>query len=106
MRRYRPVPARGSGLGFLAVFAVLIGALATLARGAAAFFAARRRNGRQLYSGVFAMAVFASLLAMASAQAADPTPGTWSSTGSMGTARTSHSATLLPSGKVLVAGGF
>ena len=32
-------------------------------------------------------------------------PGEWEMTGSLGTARPSHTATLLPSGKVLLAGG-
>src|SRR2546423_13917119 len=33
------------------------------------------------------------------------TPGQWEYAGSLGTARGSHTATLLPNGKVLVAGG-
>src|SRR5205823_753896 len=36
----------------------------------------------------------------------DPVNGTWTITRPMSTARYYHSATLLPSGKVLVAGGF
>jgi hypothetical protein len=43
---------------------------------------------------------------LASAEVYDPATGTWSPTGSMTTPRSKFSAIVLPSGKVLVAGGY
>src|SRR5207247_947693 len=42
---------------------------------------------------------------LTSAELYDPASGTWSVTGSLNTGRDSHTATLLPNGMVLVAGG-
>lgn len=41
----------------------------------------------------------------ASAELYDPNSGTWSPTGAMAAGRSSHSAAVLPDGRVLVAGG-
>jgi Bacterial Ig-like domain (group 2)/Galactose oxidase, central domain/Kelch motif len=60
-------------------------------------------NGKVLVAGGGGFAAAMPLLA--SAEIYDPVAGTWALTGSLATARGGHTATLLPNGTVLVAGG-
>jgi hypothetical protein len=65
------------------------------------FTATLLSNGKVLVAGGHNI-----LGALSSAELYDPTTGTWTSAGSMATARWYHTATLLPNGKILVAGGI
>ncbi len=62
-------------------------------------------NGKVLVAGGLSYN-FDSPFTLASAELYDPASGTWTATGSLATARYLHTATLLPNGKVLVAGGY
>jgi hypothetical protein len=62
-------------------------------------------NGRVLVVGGLYMVGGFTLTPRATAELFDPATGTWSSTGSLATARYDHRAELLPDGRVLVAGG-
>ncbi len=66
------------------------------------------KDGRVLVMGgaVHASAPPTWLLSLGTAEIFDPTSGTFSQTGNLGTARTAHAATLLKNGNVLVTGGL
>ena len=63
------------------------------------------RDGRVLITGGCAESTGQGCTAVASAELYDPTSGTFSPTGSMSEPRVGHAATLLPDGRVLIAGG-
>jgi len=71
--------------------------------------ATRLPDGRVLITGGFVCAVTpdgCDGIPLGSAEIFDPATATFAQTGSLGTARSAHTATLLGSGKVLVAGGY
>ena len=63
-------------------------------------------NGKVLVAGGYSSTGdFSSANYLSGAEIYDPVTGAWTTTGSMSNARNVHTADLLPSGKVLVAGG-
>ncbi len=62
-------------------------------------------NGKVLVVGGASNPTGYESFSQASAELYDPARGTWTVTGSLATGRENHTATLLPNGKVLVAGG-
>lgn len=61
-------------------------------------------NGKVLVAGGFSNKIWG--INLRTAEIYDPITGTWTAVGLMATARGLHSATLLPNGTVLVAGGY
>src|SRR5262249_6464354 len=66
--------------------------------------AVRLADGRVLVTGG-ELRTGGATRALAYCELFDPATGSWTPTGSLGTARKGHQATLLPDGRVLVTGG-
>ena len=62
-------------------------------------------NGKVLVAGGADLRINGGLGILSTAELYDPATGIWTPTGSLASAREKHTATLLPSGLVLVAGG-
>lgn len=62
-------------------------------------------NGKLLIAGGANIISLGGLMNLASAELYEPATGTFTATGNMTTPRWNHAATLLPNGKVLIAGG-
>jgi N-acetylneuraminic acid mutarotase len=80
-------------------------AAGTLCTARAAHTATHLTNGQVLVIGGYTNSSGGNF-ATASAELYNPASGTWASTAPLSGARQSHTATLLPNGKVLVTGGF
>src|SRR5919202_2237337 len=63
-------------------------------------------NGQVLVTGGIGPYSLTGSSDLSSAELYNPSTGMWIATANMSTARVEHTATLLPNGKVLVAGGF
>src|ERR1035438_8874987 len=63
-------------------------------------------NGKLLAAGGCSTNFIPSLNYLSTAELYDPANGTWTVTGSQAAPRVFHTATLLPSGKVLIVGGY
>jgi N-acetylneuraminic acid mutarotase len=63
-------------------------------------------NGMVLIAGGIGTGIYGSGSVLDSAELYNPATGMWTLTGSLHTGRENHTATLLPNGKVLVAGGY
>ena len=63
-------------------------------------------SGQVLVIGGDAKGLFTTIWPLSDAELYDSVSGIWTAAGTLNTQRASHTATLLPSGKVLVAGGW